>query len=144
MCIRDRDKEEPIGNRVRVKVVKNKCAPPFKQAEFDIYFSNGISREGSILDLAVKHELIQKSGAWYSYNGEKIGQGRDQAKAFLEQNPDIANKLEDQILYLNDLPPRNGTKLDISKALLSSNGSGKTGKSKKSAIEEEIEEAEEV
>lgn len=140
-----KEKEEPIGNRVRVKVVKNKCAPPFKQAEFDILFSSGISHEGSILDLAVKHELIQKSGAWYSYNGEKIGQGRDQAKAFLEQNPEIAKRLEDQILYLNDLPPRNGTKFENApKSSASTNGNGKLSKTKKSAIEEEIEEAEEV
>ncbi len=99
-----KDKEDPIGNRVRVKVVKNKCAPPFRQAEFDVMFNSGINRESSIIDLGVKHDLIVKSGAWYSYNDEKIGQGKESARAFLLQNPEIAAKLEAQIRELNDLP----------------------------------------
>ena len=78
---------EPIGNRVRIKVVKNKIAPPFKEAEFDIVYGKGITREGDILDLAVKENIIEKSGAWFSYNGEKIGQGRENAKATLAANP---------------------------------------------------------
>jgi recombination protein RecA len=80
---------EKIGNRVRVKVVKNKVAPPFQEAEFDIMFGKGISREGDLLDLAAKNDIIIKSGAWYSYNGERIGQGRENAKKYLTEHPDI-------------------------------------------------------
>lgn len=85
---------EMIGNHVRVKVVKNKVAPPFQEAEFDIMFGKGISREGDVLDLAVKHDIIMKSGAWYSYNGEKIGQGRENAKAYLADNPAVFEEAE--------------------------------------------------
>ncbi len=88
---------EMIGNRVRVKVVKNKIAPPFKEAEFDIMFGKGISREGDILDLAVEQDLIQKSGAWFAYNGEKIGQGRENAKTYLSEHPDVMDELEEKI-----------------------------------------------
>ncbi len=90
--------EEPIGNRVRVKVVKNKVAPPFKQAEFDIMYDLGICRMGGVLDLAVKHDIVKKSGTWYSYADERIGQGRDNAKQFLEKNPAIAQEIERKIL----------------------------------------------
>lgn len=90
--------EDPIGNRVRVKVVKNKVAPPFKQAEFDIMYDSGICRMGGILDLAVKHDIVKKSGTWYSYADERIGQGRDNAKQFLEKNPAIASEIERKIL----------------------------------------------
>ncbi len=86
-----------IGNRVRVKVVKNKVAPPFRQTEFDMLYNIGISREGSIVDLAVTNELIEKSGTWFSYNGERIGQGRDNAVNYLKENPKIANDLEKNI-----------------------------------------------
>lgn len=85
---------EMVGNRVRVKVVKNKIAPPFKEAEFDIMFGKGISREGDILDLAVKEDVIEKSGAWYAYQGKKIGQGRENAKIYLSQNPGIRDEIE--------------------------------------------------
>ncbi|MCX7679059.1 MAG: recombinase RecA [Spirochaetes bacterium] len=95
--------EEPIGNRVRVKVVKNKVAPPFKQAEFDIMYETGICRMGGILDLAVKHDIVKKSGTWYSYGDERIGQGRDNAKLFLEKNPSIAQEIERKILVLYGL-----------------------------------------
>lgn len=88
---------EVIGNRTRVKVVKNKIAPPFKQAEFDIMFGKGISRSGDILDVATTLDLVQKSGAWFAYNGEKIGQGRENAKMFLESHPDILETLDHQI-----------------------------------------------
>ncbi len=88
---------EMIGNRVRVKVVKNKIAPPFKEAEFDIMFGKGISREGDILDLAVEQDLIQKSGAWFAYNGEKIGQGRENAKNYLSEHPELMDELEEKI-----------------------------------------------
>jgi recombination protein RecA len=86
-----------IGNRTRVKVVKNKVAPPFKTAEFDIMFGQGISTTGDILDLAANLDIINKSGAWYAYNGEKIGQGRENAKLYLEQNPDVVAELDRQI-----------------------------------------------
>lgn len=85
---------EMIGNHVRVKVVKNKVAPPFQEAEFDIMFGKGISREADVLDLAAKYDIIVKSGAWYSYKGEKIGQGRENAKAYLADNPDIFTEVE--------------------------------------------------
>lgn len=85
---------EKIGNRVRVKVVKNKVAPPFQEAEFDIMFGKGISREGDVLDLAAKHDIIVKSGAWYSYKGERIGQGRENAKKYLADRPEIFEEVE--------------------------------------------------
>lgn len=88
---------EVIGNHVRVKVVKNKVAPPFREAEFDIMFGQGISRAGDILDLASKYDVIVKSGAWYSYLGEKIGQGRENAKQYLMENPDVMKEVEDKI-----------------------------------------------
>jgi len=88
---------EMTGNRVRVKVVKNKIAPPFKEAEFDIMFGQGISREGDILDLAAKENIIEKSGAWYSYNGAKIGQGRENAKTYLKENPAVRDEVENKV-----------------------------------------------
>lgn len=88
---------EFIGNRVRVKVVKNKVAPPFKEAEFDIMFGQGISKEGDILDLAAELSIINKSGSWYAYNGEKIGQGRENAKKFLQENPQICDEVEQKV-----------------------------------------------
>mgnify|MGYP000067794657 CR=1 FL=1 len=90
--------QEPVGARVRVKVVKNKVAPPFKQAEFDIYFNEGISREGELVDLGVAHGVIEKAGAWYSYAGQKIGQGRDNAKQFLKANPKVAQEIQEKLL----------------------------------------------
>ncbi len=88
---------EVIGNHVRVKVVKNKVAPPFREAEFDIMFGQGISRSGDILDLASKYDVVVKSGAWYSYLGEKIGQGRENAKLYLQENPDVMKEIEDKV-----------------------------------------------
>ncbi len=88
---------EMIGNRVRVKVVKNKVAPPFKEAEFDIMFGQGISRTGDVLDLAVKQNIIQKSGAWFAYNDSKIGQGRENAKLFLAEHPDMMDEVEAKV-----------------------------------------------
>lgn len=85
---------EVVGNRTRVKVVKNKVAPPFKEAEFDIMFGKGISREGDILDLAVLHDVVVKSGAWYSYNGEKIGQGRENTKIYMSEHPEFMAEIE--------------------------------------------------
>ena len=88
---------EVVGNRTRVKIVKNKIAPPFKEAEFDIMFGQGISKEGDILDLACNLDIIQKSGAWFAYKGEKIGQGRENAKQYLKENPQILEEVEKQI-----------------------------------------------
>ena len=89
--------DDPVGNRVRVKVVKNKVAPPFKQAEFDIMFGEGISREGELMDYGVKLDIIDKSGAWFSYGSTKLGQGRENAKAFLKENEAIAAEIENKI-----------------------------------------------
>jgi recombination protein RecA len=89
-----KERDEVIGNQTRVKVVKNKLAPPFKQVEFDIMYGEGVSKMGEIIDLGVKAGVVEKSGAWFSYDSQRIGQGRENAKAFLKQNPDIANKIE--------------------------------------------------
>jgi len=89
-----KDGSDIVGNRTRIKVVKNKMAPPFKTAEFDILYGKGINREGCVIDAAIEADLIQKSGSWYSYNGEKIGQGKDNVRLFLQANPEIYNTLE--------------------------------------------------
>ena len=88
---------EMVGNRTRVKIVKNKIAPPFKEAEFDIMFGKGISKEGDILDLAASIDVVSKSGAWYAYNGDKIGQGRENAKMYLSQHPEVLNEIEAKV-----------------------------------------------
>lgn len=98
-----KEKEEIIGNQTRVKIVKNKLAAPFRQVEFDILYGEGISKTGEILDLGVKAELIDKSGSWYSYEGQRIGQGRENARNFLKDNPDIATKLEAAIRGKSDV-----------------------------------------
>lgn len=94
-----------VGNRVRVKVVKNKMAPPFKKAEFDIMYGKGISREGNILDLAVEHGLVKKSGAWYTYGDEQLGQGRENAKQYLAENPELSDRLERELRIRLGLQP---------------------------------------
>ncbi|MBN2691256.1 MAG: recombinase RecA [Burkholderiaceae bacterium] len=99
--------EEVIGSETRVKVVKNKVAPPFKQAEFDILYGEGISREGEIVDLGVVAKLVEKSGSWYAYNGEKIGQGKDNAREFLKANPDISREIENKIRANLGVPEAN-------------------------------------
>jgi len=88
---------DPVGNRTRVKVVKNKVAPPFKQAEFDILYGEGISREGGILDMAVEEGLVRKSGAWYTHEGDQLGQGKENARSYLKDNPELTNELERQL-----------------------------------------------
>lgn len=93
-----KENQEAIGGRVRVKVVKNKVAPPFKQAEFDIYFNEGISRAGELVDIGAEKGIIEKSGAWYSYSGNRIGQGRENVKEFLKNNPDTAKEIETKIM----------------------------------------------
>lgn len=94
-----------IGNRVRARVVKNKVAPPFRTAEFDIMFGKGISREGSLLDVAVDEGIVKKSGAWYTFDGDQLGQGREKAKAFLRENPDVAVQLQALVLAAVNPPP---------------------------------------
>lgn len=89
--------EEVIGNETKVKVVKNKVSPPFKTAEFDILYGQGISREGEVIDMGVTHKILEKSGAWYAYNGEKIGQGKDNAREFLRENPELAREIENKV-----------------------------------------------
>ena len=93
-----KDGTDMVGNRTRVKVVKNKVAPPFKQAEFDIMYGKGISREGGLIDVGVEAGLVRKAGAWYTYEGDQLGQGKENARSFLKDNPDLANELEKKIL----------------------------------------------
>ena len=89
-----KDKDQIIGNTTRVKVIKNKVAPPFKVVEFDLMYGKGISKNGELIDLGAKADIIEKSGAWYAYKGEKIGQGKENAKLYLEKNPNIAEEIE--------------------------------------------------
>ncbi|MGI8523201.1 MAG: intein-containing recombinase RecA, partial [Nocardioides sp.] len=93
-----KDGAEVVGNRTRVKVVKNKVAPPFRQAEFDIMYGKGISREGGLIDVGVEAGLVRKAGAWFTYEGDQLGQGKENARSFLRDNPDLANELEKRIL----------------------------------------------
>ncbi|MEN8258351.1 MAG: recombinase RecA [Thermodesulfobacteriota bacterium] len=101
-----KDGQEVIGNRTKVKMVKNKVAPPFKVAEFDIVYGEGISRVGDLLDLAVEQDIVEKSGAWYSYNGERVGQGRENAKAFLKDHDDLVLEIENKVRMGYGLPVR--------------------------------------
>ena len=101
-----KDGTDIVGNRTRVKVVKNKMAPPFKQAEFDIIYGQGISREGSLIDVGVEQGLIRKAGAWYTYDGEQLGQGKENVRTFLRENPDIANEVEKRIKEKLGVGPR--------------------------------------
>jgi recombination protein RecA len=92
-----KDGTDIVGNRTRVKVVKNKVAPPFKQAEFDIIYGEGISREGSLIDMGVEHGVVRKAGAWYTYEGDQLGQGKENSRNFLRDNPEIAIEIETKI-----------------------------------------------
>ncbi len=92
-----KDGTDAVGNRTRVKVVKNKCSPPFKQAEFDILYGKGISKEGSLIDMGVEQGFIRKSGSWFTYEGEQLGQGKENARTFLMENVDVANEIEKKI-----------------------------------------------
>lgn len=144
---------EMIGNRVRVKVVKNKIAPPFKEAEFDIMFGQGISKEGDILDLAAKVDIIDKSGAWYAYNGAKIGQGRENAKNYLKENPAICDEVEQKVRNYyalqgaevtegeagNPADTKPGTKADTKAATLRSAGKAATAEPAAGAIDKAAE-----
>ena len=93
-----KDGANPVGNRTRAKIVKNKMAPPFKQAEFDILYGVGISREGGLIDMGVEEGIVKKSGAWFTYDGDQLGQGKENARRFLKDNPDLANEIEERIL----------------------------------------------
>src|SRR5216683_2310749 len=101
-----KDGTEPVGNRTRVKVVKNKVSPPFKVAEFDILYGIGISREGSLVDIGVEQAIVRKSGAWYTYEGDQLGQGKENARNFLRENPDLANEIEKKIKEKLGIGPR--------------------------------------
>jgi recombination protein RecA len=92
-----KDGADAVGNRTRVKVVKNKVAPPFKQAEFDMIYGSGISKEGSLIDMGVEQAIVRKSGAWYTYEGDQLGQGKENARKFLRENPDVADEIEKRI-----------------------------------------------
>jgi recombination protein RecA len=101
-----KDGDEVVGNRTRVKVVKNKVAPPFRQAEFDILYNQGISREGDLIDLGVTCGVVEKSGSWYSYESDRIGQGRENARRFLIENADIRERIADAVYAANGLKRR--------------------------------------
>ncbi|MGZ0020058.1 MAG: DNA recombination/repair protein RecA [Proteobacteria bacterium SG_bin4] len=116
-----KDGEETIGNETRVKVVKNKVAPPFKQADFDILYGEGISRESEIIELGVQHKLIDKSGAWYAYKGEKIGQGKDNVREYLKEHKDMAQEIEQKIRAIVGIP-------DQAKPIKEKAGKDKPGK----------------
>jgi len=101
-----KDGTDPVGNRTRVKVVKNKVAPPFKQAEFDIIYGYGISREGGLIDMGVEHGFVRKAGAWYTYEGDQLGQGKENARSFLKDNPDLSDEIEKKIKEKLGIGPR--------------------------------------
>ena len=111
-----KDGTEMVGNRTRVKVVKNKVAPPFKQAEFDIMYGQGISREGGLIDVGVEAGLVRKAGAWYTYEGDQLGQGKENARAFLKDNPDLANEIEKKILEKLGIGPTVDAEADAARA----------------------------
>jgi recombination protein RecA len=96
--------DEVIGSETKVKVVKNKVAPPFREAHFDILYGEGTSREGEILDLGSEHKVVEKSGAWYSYNGERIGQGKDNARNYLKEHPELAREIENKVRVALGVP----------------------------------------
>jgi len=118
-----KDGTDAVGNRTRVKVVKNKMSPPFKVAEFDILYGFGISREGSLIDLGVEQGIVRKSGAWYTYEGDQLGQGKENARNFLRDNPDLANEIEKRIKEKLGVGPR----LDADADASAGNGSSANG-----------------
>ncbi len=122
-----KDGSEFIGNRVRAKVVKNKVAPPFRTAEFDIMFGEGISREGSLLDVAVENDIVRKSGAWYTYDGDQLGQGREKAKRFLRENPEIAMQLQAAVLEAVGLAGSSEDEAEVAEAAEASPASEEMG-----------------
>ena len=122
-----------IGNKAKVKIVKNKVAPPFKRCEVDIMYGEGISKTGELLDMAVENDLVDKSGAWYSYGSERIGQGRENAKKWLKEHPDSMNELMDKVRVANGMEPLNEKS---TKETTDDKASGKTGENKQEIIEE--------
>ncbi len=123
-----KDGTDAVGNRTKVKVVKNKMAPPFKSAEFDILYGIGISREGSLIDLGVEQSIVRKSGAWYTYEGDQLGQGKENARTFLRDNPDLANEIEKRIKEKLGIGPRLDADAAASKPVPAGNGgSGGSG-----------------
>jgi recombination protein RecA len=108
-----KDGQEAVGNRTRAKVVKNKCAPPFRQAEFDIIYNQGISREGSLIDMGVDNGIVRKSGAWYTYEGDQLGQGKENSRSFLKDNPDLADEIEKKIKEKLGIGPRIDVPIDL-------------------------------
>ena len=108
-----KDGTEPVGNRTRVKVVKNKVAPPFKQAEFDILYGLGISREGGLIDMGVEQGFVRKAGAWYTYDGDQLGQGKENARAFLRDNPDLSDEIEKRIKEKLGIGPQVDAPIDL-------------------------------
>ena len=108
-----KDGTEAVGNRTRVKVVKNKVAPPFKQAEFDIIYGIGISREGGLIDMGVEHGIVRKSGAWYTYEGDQLGQGKENARTFLRDNPDLSDEIEKRIKEKLGIGAQLGAEVDL-------------------------------
>jgi recombination protein RecA len=108
-----KDGTEAVGNRTRAKVVKNKCAPPFRQAEFDIIYNQGISREGSLIDMGVDNGIVRKSGAWYTYEGDQLGQGKENSRSFLKDNPDLADEIEKKIKEKLGIGPRIDVPIDL-------------------------------
>jgi recombination protein RecA len=111
-----KDGQEAVGNRTRAKVVKNKCASPFRQAEFDIIYNVGISREGSLIDMGVDNGIVRKSGAWYTYEGDQLGQGKENARNFLRDNPDLADEIEKKIKEKLGIGPRVDDPIDLTVA----------------------------
>ncbi|HET9186656.1 MAG TPA: hypothetical protein VFN80_01765 [Acidothermaceae bacterium] len=111
-----KDGQEAVGNRTRAKVVKNKCASPFRQAEFDIIYNVGISREGSLIDMGVDNGIVRKSGAWYTYEGDQLGQGKENARNFLRDNPDLADEIEKKIKEKLGIGPRIDDPIDLTVA----------------------------
>jgi len=123
-----KDGTDPVGNRTRVKVVKNKVAPPFKQAEFDIIYGYGISREGGLIDMGVEHGFVRKAGAWYTYEGDQLGQGKENARSFLKDNPDLADEIEKKIKEKLGIGPRVDQKPEPSAAALVASLPAKAGR----------------
>jgi recombination protein RecA len=125
--------QDVVGSRTRVKVVKNKMAPPFREAEFDIMYGEGISFEGDLLDLAVSFDIVEKSGMWYSYNGDRVGQGRDQARLFLKEHTDVARRIEAQVREETDLAPLKPAAAPAEEAAEPARPAPKRGRPKKEA-----------
>jgi recombination protein RecA len=130
-----KDGTDAVGNRTRIKVVKNKLASPFKVAEFDILFGLGISREGGLIDIGVEQSIVRKSGAWYTYDGDQLGQGKENARNFLRDNPDLANEIEKKIKEKLGIGPRVDAEADRAPAsgAGAANGASGTGKAASAA-----------